>query len=280
MNAAALLFLAAVLLPAQDVQTISKTFNVTAGSNAKKLLVDNVTGFIHVTGYSGAEIRIAAKRTTTSESKEALADAQREVKLDFSQQGNFVRVYEDGPFRDQDGGNHYRSDRYYGYTVTFDYEIQVPSDTELILKTVNHGDISVARTAAPFELRNVNGAISLDAVSGAGTVNTVNGAVTAHFARNPAQPCSFKTLNGQMDLYFQPGLSADLRFKTFNGHIYTDFDVDALPVPTAETESKNGRFVYRNNRTSAARVGRGGPELSFDAFNGNIRLHTKSPKGN
>jgi hypothetical protein len=260
----------------EDNETIHKTFNVSSGSNAKKVLVDNISGFIHVTGYSGQEIQMTTQRHTRAESQEALADAKREVKLDMSQQGNYVRLYEDGPFRDQNGGTNYRGDRYYGYNVNFDYELQVPYDTELILKTVNRGDIKVTHTSGNFEVHDINGGIALDQVSGSGTVNTINGPVTVHFAKNPTQASSFKTLNGQVDIWFQPNLSADLRFKTFNGHIYTDFDVSALPtMPVGETDSKNGRYVYRSNRTTMGRTGRGGPELSFDAFNGNIRLHSK-----
>jgi hypothetical protein len=258
----------------EDRETIQKTFNVSTGSNPKKVLVDNISGAIHVHGYGGAEVQMTAQRHTRAESKEALEEAKRDVKLDVSQQGNYVRLYEDGPFRDQNGTN-FRGDRYYGYNVNFDYELQVPYGTELILKTINHGDVSIENTTANFEVRNINGAISLDRVSGSGSVNTINGPVTVHFAKNPAEISSFKTLNGQVDIWFQPGLSADLRFKTFNGHIYTDFDVTALPVPAGQTENKNGLFVYKSDRNSMGRVGRGGPELSFDAFNGNIRLHTK-----
>ncbi len=259
----------------EDHETIRKSFTPTA-SNAKKLLIDNITGSIHVTGYAGSEIQVTTERRTRAESNEALAEAKRDVKLDVSQQGNYVRFYEDGPFRGGEGNLNYRGDKYYGYRVSFEYEVQVPFATELILRTINNGDISVSGTTASFDLHNLNGAITLDRVSGSGTVNTLNGSVKAHFAKNPTEATSFKTLNGQVDVYFRPGLSADMQFKTFNGHVYTDFDVAALSVPAAESDSKNGKFIYRSNRSSVGRVGRGGPRLSFEAFNGNIRLHTES----
>jgi hypothetical protein len=34
--------------------------------------------------------------------------------------------------------------------------------------------------------------------------------------------------------------------------------------------------VYRSDRQTTGRVGKGGPELSFDTLNGNIRLHSKA----
>jgi hypothetical protein len=74
-------------------------------------------------------------------------------------------------------------------------------------------------------------------------------------------------------VYLRSGLSADLLFKTMNGQIFTDFDVTARATPTAAVEQQNGRYVYRSNRMTGGRVGQGGPELSFNTLNGNIRLH-------
>ena len=60
--------------------------------------------------------------------------------------------------------------------------------------------------------------------------------------------------------------------KSFNGSIYSDFDVETQAVRAA-AEMSNGKFIYRSNQFSAARVGKGGAELKFDSLNGNIRLH-------
>lgn len=250
-------------------QPVSKTFPLQPGN--PKLLVDNVTGFIHVTGYNGTEVKLSADMRYRAETPEALAEAKRDVKLDMNTQGNFARVYLDGPFRN----NNNRGDRYYGYSVEVNFEIQVPLATELILKTVN-GQTVVKNTSGEFDVHGVNGAISLEQVSGSGQVNAVNGPLSARFTRNPTHVTSFRTVNGGMDIYFQPPLSADVRFKTLNGQIYTDFDVAPSPTPAGEAESKNGKFIYRSNRVTQGRVGKGGPELSFETINGNIRLHTKS----
>ena len=44
--------------PYSDKETIQKTFDVSHSSEAKRLLVDNKRGYIHVNGYSGSEIRV------------------------------------------------------------------------------------------------------------------------------------------------------------------------------------------------------------------------------
>ena len=251
----------------ENRETIHRSFDLSSGSTAKKLLVDNLNGFIHVNGYAGKEVQVTVEKHIRAQSNEALAEAQRDVKLDMSQQGNSVRLYEDGPFRNHGGG-----DRDRGYHVDFDFEIQVPSDTELTLKGFNQ-EIQVKKVSADFDIHGFNGGIEMEDVSGSGSVDTFNGKVKVAFSKNPARETHFKTFNGSVDVYFQPTLDADLHFKTFHGSIYTDFEVNAL----SSGESRSGKFIYRsNNRMTAGRTGKGGPQLSFDTFNGSIRLHSKA----
>ena len=261
----------------QDQEAIKRSFDVTSGSGPARLLVDNISGFVHVTGYNGKEVQISVQKHIGADSNEAMAEAKRDVKLDLSQQGNFVRAYVDGPFRDRNGVN-YRGDDYYGYRVIFDYDIQVPAGTELVLKTINYGEIQVRKTTGDFEIDGVNGGIDMQEISGAGRVRTVNGPVSVSFSRNPSKNTEFRTVNGKMDVYFQPGLNADLNFHTVNGGIYSDFDITTRASrSSAAGENVNGKFVYRSDRHAMeARAGSGGPELTFNGVNGVIRLHTKS----
>jgi hypothetical protein len=257
-----------------EKEAIRRTFDVAAGSGARKLLVDNIHGFVHVTGASGSQVQVSIEKHIYADSTEAMAEAKRDIKMDMSQQGNFVRCYEDGPFRTADG-THYRGDRYYGYRVVFDFDVQVPYDTELVLKVVNR-DVLVKKTSGDYEIHGINGGIEMEDVAGSGLVSTINGKVKVTFSKNPAKATQFKTLNGSVDVYFQSGLNADLKFKKLNGGIYTDFEVSALPQPAEAGDSSSGRFVYRSDRQTSGRAGKGGPELSFDTLNGNIRLHSKT----
>jgi hypothetical protein len=254
-----------------EKESIRRTFD--AAGSGRKLLVDNVHGFIHVTGTSGSQIQVSVEKHIFADSSEAMAEAKRDVKLDISQQGNFLRLYEDGPFRSGNGMN-YRGDSYYGYRVVFDFEVQVPYDTEVALKAVNQGDILVKKVTGDYEIRGINGGIEMEDVAGAGLVSTINGKVKVTFSKNPAKATQFKTLNGSVDVYFQRELNADLKFKKLNGGIYTDFEVSALPR-TVAGNSPDGKFVYRSDRVMTGRTGKGGPELSFDTLNGSIRLHSR-----
>jgi len=250
--------------------------NFTVDPAAAKLLVDNISGFVHVTGYSGREVQVNVTKRIGADSNEAMAEAKRDVKLDMSQQGNFVRLYVDGPFRNNNGTS-YRGDDYYGYRVAFDYEIQVPVQTELILKTINAGDIVVKKTTGDFDIHGLNGGIEMEDIAGAGMIRTLNGPLKVTFAKNPTRNTEFHTLNGKMDVYFQPNLNADLNFHTLNGGIYTDFDVTTRPQKASAGEISGGKFIYRSgNRDMEVRTGSGGPELTFRGLNGPIRLHSKA----
>ncbi|MDR3699719.1 MAG: hypothetical protein P4L56_08810 [Candidatus Sulfopaludibacter sp.] len=256
----------------EDNETITRSFDVRA--SGRKLLVDNISGFIHVTGYEGTQIQLNVHKHIQARSPEAVQEAKREVKLDMSQQGSFVRLYEDGPFRSGNGTN-YRGEDYYGYRVNFDFEIQVPRETELSLKNIT-SEITVKRTIGDFEIHGLNGGIDMDEVAGSGTVRTLNGKLRIAFTKNPERDSEFHTLNGAMDVYFKEPLNADLRFKTLNGGVYADFDVTPIPTTTQAAEQRNGKFYYLSNRNGSARAGKGGPALTFDGLNGAIRLHTKT----
>jgi hypothetical protein len=254
----------------REQETIQKTLPLSAPP--MRVLVDNLDGRVHVRAGSGSEVRISAQKTIRAETDSDLADAKREVKLAIETNGGSVSVYYDAPWRCNRGqgcqGDHRRF-----YNVTYDIDVVVPKLARAVVSTVNNGDIQVDGVDGDFEISNVNGPINMTAIGGSGEIHTVNGPIAVHFTRNPLRPTTFKTVNGQLDAYFPSELSADLFFKTFNGEIYSDFEVTGRPTPVAETGQTNGKFVYRSNRARAARAGNGGPELSFDTLNGNIRLH-------
>jgi hypothetical protein len=266
------LFLACLPLMAADVEqneTIQKTYPL-SGAAPKKVIVDNVNGSIHVTGYAGGEVRLVARKRLRADSSETAEQARRDVKLDISQDANTVRFYVDGPFRCRDGGVH--MDRDPGYEVKYDFELQVPHDTAIDLKTINAGEIKVEDVAGDYKVDNINGGVEMTDLSGSGKVYALNGRVKVSFRENPRAKSSFGSLNGEVRVSFQQELNADVRFKTFNGGVYTDYPVTYLPLPASAGERRGGKFVYKSSEWSAVRVGHGGPELSFDAFNGNIRL--------
>lgn len=259
--------------PVREQTTIEKTIDLSAPP--MRLVIDNVDGYVHVTGSSGSAVHVVAHETIRAETDSDLQEAKKEVKLEIDSKPGTASVYYDAPWRCNNGCCSGCGDRHRRfYNVTYDIDVQVPHTARTVVSTMNNGDLRLEGTG-DFDISNVNGAIVMNAISGSGDAHTVNGPVTIHFARNPTGPCTFKSINGEMNAYFPTELSADLAFKTFNGQIYSDFDVQPRAIPASQTEHQENKFkfVYRSNGIRGGRAGHGGPELTFDAFNGNIRLH-------
>lgn len=236
--------------------------------------VDNVNGSITVTGDGGSTIRVEGEKVMRAADQAELQRAKREVVLDANEKDGTAQLYVNGPFRDSghssdSHGFHEHNDR--KYEVAYNFTIYVPRSTTLRLHTVN-GEVKAAETAGKFDVKDINGAITMTNIAGSGSADTLNGATVVTFRENPKADCFFKSFNGRVDVSFLPSLSANLSLKTFNGQAYTDFDVAALATPAEAGEKKNGKFVYKTNRTSSLRVGSGGPELKFETFNGNIHI--------
>jgi len=253
-------------------ETIQRVFPA-----AKSVDMDNFDGSITVTGSGTQEIKVEIHKTIRARSAEKAQEAKREVQLDMALHDDGLRIYVDGPFRCKcgDGSINWRGSRFYGYEVSFDFTVQAPRSTNLRLRTVNRGNIRVENIAGTFDVENINGGLELLEVSGSGHAYALNRPVKVLFSGNPAAASDFGSLNGDVDITFRPGLSADLWMKTFNGHAYTDFDVTALPGRAGVREQRDGKFVYKTNEFFGVRAGNGGPELKFDAFNGDIRIRNR-----
>jgi len=257
-------------LTLREQETIRKSFP------AHKILdVDNVFGSIEVVGGQSDQVQLVVTKTLRAESQAKMDAAKKEVTLDVSEEADLLKLYVNGPFRcncgDGCNGNGWRHGP--GYEVTMDFQLQVPRNIELELRTVNSGHINVRGVNGSFSVHNVNGAIDLEDVGGGkATAHTVNGGVKVVFRENPKENSGFTTINGRIELYFARGLSADFRFKNMNGGVFSDFPMTSLPPQSVNAERQDGKFVYRADRFTGGRVGSGGPEIKAENMNGDIRV--------
>ena len=255
-------------------ESIDRSFTL-SGAAERSLEIDNVFGPIEVEGTTGDTIQVVATKTIKAESDNAMAQAQKEVTLDITQDQNAVRLYVNGPFRcnqrcDCNSSCVHIHDPQ--YIVVYAFKVKVPQRIRLKLETVNNGFIKVRGVRGDFNVSNVNGRIDMDEVGGSGRAVTVNGRVRVSFAENPKENSVFKTINGNVDLYFAPSLAATFRFKTMQGNVYTDFPMTAAPAAPATAERRGGRFIYRADRYTAGKIGAGGPEIKMENLNGDLRI--------
>ncbi|HWS18689.1 MAG TPA: hypothetical protein VN223_11765 [Candidatus Elarobacter sp.] len=254
-------------------ETIRKTFNLTGAH--KILEIDNIFGSIEVAGGQGDQVQLVVNKTISAESKDKMDAAKKEVTLDITDQPDFLKLYVNGPFRCKcENGNdecsNWHGDR--GYRVKMDFQVQVPRNIEVKLKTVNSGHVTVQDVTGDFSVHNVNGSIDMKNVAGSGVAKTVNGPVKVMFRENPREKSDFATINGNVELYFIRGLSGDFRFKTMNGAVYSDFEMTSLPAQPVSSERHGTKFVFRADRFTGGRVGSGGPEIKAENLNGDIRI--------
>jgi len=261
-----------------DESSTRQTFKF-AGTAPHTLEVRAINGSITVEAYDGNEVEMTINRRVQAETDDGLRTALREVTLDTSNNaakvGVIVRQPHMGVCGDDDPWEGHTPRRH--YYVQFDFTVRVPRNTTLQLCSINKSDITVEGTRGDFSIHSINGRITMTDMGGSGEAVTINGRVTASFVAAPRADSLFKTINGDVVVSVPDGLSADLRMKSFNGGLYTDFEAQPLPTPVrAGVERHNGLFVYRSNDFTSVRVGGGGPELTLETLNGDVRVLRQS----
>lgn len=253
-------------------------------ATGRRVVVENLSGGVTVLAADVDRVEVRARRRATAESPQRLAAAQREVSLLRQTSGETVRLRVDAPVRcgchghgdcDADDGSAHRgwceSWQDLGYRVTYDLELRVPAQVDLVAATVEDGDLVVRGVRGGVVARNVMGRVEALGVERGGRFTSVNAPVDVRFAANPSAPCVFSTVNGDLRVAFRPGLGADLVLSTLNGEIWTDFPYVIRALP-AQTRRESGKYVYRSGHGVGARIGAGGPELRFSTINGKITL--------
>lgn len=276
-------------------ENLKKEFSFTNKNPNNTLMVANMNGFVHVTGYKGDKILIEAEKIIHAKTSEMLEEGKNTISIGYKDLADTVIVYIEGLCFTFDkhknrynkrnngwdydwcncnrGGDGWTKDQPYDYTINF--TVKVPEDANVVVTTVNNGDITVLGVRGSVVAGNVNGSIKLDHLQGSAVAHTVNGDVDFNYDTNPSGDCSFYTLNGDINANFSSGLAGDLSFRSFNGDFFTNInDMQLLPVTVEKADSKEGiRYKLKGNRY---KVGKGGVNLDFETFNGNLYLKEKT----
>lgn len=255
---------------ATQEDTVRRTLQWPAGSASQVFELSNLHGSVHIVAESRSDVSVVATRTVQRQRGSDPGPA-----LDFRSQNERLLVCGDVTHCGcnvewpRDRGDEDRRTR-----IRVDFEVRVPKGVTLDVCAVNGGTLRVEGVDGRYTLRNVNGSLQLLGARGAGRASTVNGSIEATFVAPPNASAEFRTVNGRVDVTMPASLSADLRMKTMNGGLYTDFETTPL-ASQAAAERRNGKFVYRADRFASVRVGKGGPELTFETLNGDIQVRKR-----
>lgn len=278
-----LLFLSEILVAQTDSETIKKIVSFTNTGSPHVLIIDNISGSIEVEESGGSSVEIEAIKTIEGKTAEDVKRGISELKVVMKETGDSIIVHLESPFmsykRTRQGHsyntcNHDEAE--YDYKV--DFKVKVPSSVNLLVHTVNRGNIDVTGFKGPLQARNVNGAIYLKNIAQLSSAHTVNGDIEATFSNNPTQNADFKTINGKIKVIYKDDLSADVEVKSIlNGEFYTDYPIaEYLPVKIEKREDNQKKKVYKISKATRVRIGKGGPLLTFETLNGNVYLSKKA----
>lgn len=264
--------------PAQEpkfTETIKKEFVVSPSS---VLAVYNIDGFIKVESYDGNKVLIEVEKTISGKTNEIVEEGKQEFKLDFEQKADSLIAYTIEPFdsrpnrnRDRWNKNEYRKIQ---YRYNLNYTIKVPKSMNLVVSTINNGDILITDVSGFMKVNNINGKITVKNAQKANDIRTINGDVNINYTALPPDSAQYYTLNGNLNIIYPTNFSADCEFKTFQGDFYTDFeDVEKLPARVTKTISETDKgTTHKLSKGSIIRIGSGGKNLKFETFNGNIYI--------
>lgn len=256
------------------------------------VMVANINGSIKVTGYEGDKLVVEVTKTIKAKTNERLEQGKKEIQLGVIDRADTLILFADGTCnkfgRQRDKKHSWgiysgwgyswsdcqgeRCDPPYDYIL--DFTLKVPSSVNLLVSTVNDGDIAVSGMRAALRVDNINGSIKLSHITKEASASTINGDVDVEYDKNPDKACRFYTLNGDINAWFQKGLAANMSFESYNGDFYTNVEqLESLPVAVEKEERGDGtKYKVNGNRF---KIGNGGVLLDFETFNGDVYLKEK-----
>jgi DUF4097 and DUF4098 domain-containing protein YvlB len=236
-------------------------------SGAKTLKVSLQNGSVTVKGYDGKDAlldtsgRITGHERRPSHVPEGMHRIDNDrMGLDVTEENNVITVI--------------------GTNSSAHLTIQVPVQTNLVLRSVNGGAITVENISGSIDANHTNGGITVTNVSGSVLANTTNGNVTVSLNKvSGDKAMSFTSFNGKVDVTLPQDVKANVMMKTNNGEIWSDFDIKlsatGKPPVVEDSRSSDGKYRVHLDRAMYGTINGGGPEMQFVTYNGSILIHKK-----
>jgi DUF4097 and DUF4098 domain-containing protein YvlB len=223
----------------RETETVERTLSVQPGST---LRLKTFSGRVNITGGGGNQVVIKAVRRA---SRERLDD----IKLEITQSGNIVDV----------DANHRMVERRNDNVVTTDFDIQVPSQLKLDLKTFS-APITVTGVSGDTIVDGFSSEIKLAEVSGPMRVKTFSGGVSLE-ARSWADgdDLNVNTFSGDVSLRLPDNARGRIDFDTFSGTFKSD-----LPVTLSTSSKRNFRGDLNGGGTT---------DFRLKTFSGDVNIH-------
>lgn len=263
----------ATSLYAQQEETL--TVPLSQPNKEGKLIVNILNGSINVSGYDGDEVRVTAGIRTKKTNNDKSKYKSKNKDKGHSKYG-MKKIAENGlSFSVEEINNTvYVKNSPSGPTV--DFEIQVPRNFSVDLKTLNNGSIIVDNVNGTHEASNTNGKIIMTNVGGSVVADALNKDITVTFRTiTPNTTMMFTSLNGDLDITFPSDLKANVNARSDFGNVYTDFEIKLnKSKPVTNTSKKSGVYQVKKDKGISGLINGGGADITFKTLNGDILIRS------
>jgi DUF4097 and DUF4098 domain-containing protein YvlB len=221
----------------RETETVDRTLSLPAGGTVR---LKTFSGRVNITGGSNQVVIKAVRRATR--------DRLDDIKLEITQSGNIIDI----------DANHRVVERRNDNVVETDFDIQVPSQVKLDLRTFS-APITVLNVAGDLVVEVFSSAIHLTDVSGPKKIKTFSGGVTVQ-AKNwvDGDDMNVNTFSGDVTLRFPDNARGNLTFDSFSGSFNSD-----LPITLSSAGKRNFRGALN---------GGGNTDFRLNTFSGSVRI--------
>ena len=266
-------FIALLLSTAVAADPVTKSrvwtedFPVSAAT--PRLTISNIWGTVRVRPGPDGQISVTVDETRTAPDQERFDRSLDLLKLDIVADSDGVSIIVGEPTR-----RWLSRDPCRGCRVDYQFQVSVPTGTNLDVGTVLDGKIDVSGVAGLISASNVNGPISAHELHDCEMLESVNGELDLSFRNAPGQDCNIETINGDITLALPNGSGLDVALDQFNGRMVSEFAVDPFALPAiVEHTRHDGQNRYRIQQAAGLRIAGGGPMFSISSLNGDVRIH-------
>ena len=124
-------------------------------------------------------------------------------------------------------------------------------------------------------VHNINGSVRLSGIEKLREATTVNGNIDVEFNKIPLIPANLSTINGEINIETIENGDFSATFKSFQGDLYTDHEqIQVMPLKTMNEKNEKG-FKMTMSEVKSLKIGKGGPVIAVETFNGDAYLTKK-----
>ncbi len=235
-------FLALMLstsVQAQVTQDFHRTVPLSANG---RISLDNINGNVEITGWDRNEVQIDAVKKAR--------DQQRldEARIEVNAGGDSVEIK-----------TRYPEGRTNNNPASVYYELHVPRNARLDRINLVNGALTVQKVSGEVIANLVNGKLHVDDLAGEADLSTVNGGIEANYASlNNVRDINLKSINGSIELGLPDSPNAQIKASTVSGGIRSDFPLEV-----------HGGYVGKN---LTGTLGAGGTSIKLSNVNGSIHI--------